>query len=63
MNITTTKGKAMNKQLSIGDNVKFTLGRTRTPMLGTILFAVGTGAAAVRLPSGTEIIIDLDTIE
>jgi len=47
-------------QLSIGDKVKFTLGET--PMLGTILFAVGTGAAAVKLDSGTEIIIDLDTI-
>ena len=51
----------MSKQLSIGDKVKFVLGNT--PMLGTILFAVGTGAAAVRLASGTEIMIDLDTIE
>ena len=50
----------MNKQLSIGDKVKFTLGET--PMLGTLLFAVGTGAAAVRLTSGAEIIIDLDTV-
>jgi len=48
-------------KLSIGDSVKFTLGET--PMLGTILFAVGTGAAAVKLTSGQEIIIDLDTIE
>lgn len=47
--------------ISVGDKVKFTLGNT--PMLGTVLFAVGTGAAAVKLTSGTEIIIDLDTIE
>lgn len=50
-----------NDKLSIGSRVRFTLGET--PMLGTILFAVGTGAAAVKLPSGTEIIIDLDTID
>lgn len=50
----------MSKQLAIGDKIKFTLGDT--PMLGTILFAVGTNAAAVRLTSGTEIIIDLDTV-
>jgi len=47
-------------KLSIGDKVQFHLGDT--PMLGTILFAVGTSAAAVKLPSGTEIIIDLDQV-
>lgn len=47
-------------KLSIGDSVKFVLGET--PFTGTLLFAVGTGAAAVKLPSGTEMIIDLDTI-
>jgi sRNA-binding protein len=50
----------MCKQLAVGDKVKFTLGDT--PMLGTILFAVGTNAVAVSLTSGAEIIIDLDTI-
>jgi len=48
------------KQLAIGDKVRFILGDT--PMLGTILFAVGQDGAAVRLPSGAEIIINLDTI-
>lgn len=52
------EGKTM--KLSIGDKVQFKLGDT--PILGTILFAVGTGAAAVKLSGGTEIIIDLDTI-
>lgn len=47
-------------QLKTGDTVQFTLGDT--PMLGTILFAVGTNAVAVKLNSGTEIIVDLDTI-
>lgn len=51
----------MAKQLAVGDKIRFTLGDT--PMLGTILFAVGTDGAAVRLPSGTEIIINLDTTE
>lgn len=50
----------MTKQLAIGDKIRFTLGET--PMLGTILFAVGTDAAAVRLTSGAEIIIDLATV-
>ena len=50
----------MSKQLAVGDRVKFTLGET--PMTGEILFAFGPNAAAVRLTSGTEIVIDLDTI-
>lgn len=48
------------KTLSVGDKVRFWLGET--PMTGEILFAVGTSAAAVKLDSGKEIIIDLDTI-
>jgi len=50
----------MSKQLAVGDKVRFTLGDT--PMLGTILFAFGPNAAAVKLTSGAEIVIDLDTI-
>lgn len=46
-------------QLKAGDQVKFYLGET--PMRGTLLFAVGTGAA-VRLPSGTEIIVAQDLL-
>lgn len=48
-------------KISVGDKVRFTLGET--PFIGTILFAVGTGGAAVKLPSGTEMIIDIDLIE
>jgi hypothetical protein len=44
----------MSQQLAVGDQVAFTLGET--PMIGKI-------AAAVQLPSGTEIVIDLDTIK
>lgn len=47
--------------LKVGDTVRFTLGET--PMMGTILFAFGPEAVAVRLPSGTEIAIALDTIK
>lgn len=50
----------MNKQLKVGDKVRFTLGTT--PMVGEIMFAFGPNAAAVKLTSGTEIVIDLDTI-
>lgn len=46
-------------ELSIGDQVQFYLGET--PMVGTILFAVGTGIA-VKLGSGHEMIIDPDLI-
>jgi hypothetical protein len=51
----------MNKQLKIGDKVRFFLGET--PMTGEILFAFGPNAAAVKLAGGTEIVIDLDTIK
>jgi len=51
----------MSQQLAVGDQVAFTLGET--PMIGKILFAFGPNAAAVQLPSGTEIVIDLDTIK
>jgi hypothetical protein len=45
--------------LKVGDKVQFILGDT--PLLGTILFAVGTGIA-VRLASGAEMIINPDLI-
>jgi len=50
----------MNQELHVGDSIQFQLGNT--PMTGTILFAVGTNAAAVKLNSGNEIIIDLGTV-
>lgn len=48
-------------KIKVNDKVRFTLGST--PMLGTILFAFGADAAGVRLESGQEIVIDLDTID
>lgn len=45
---------------AVGDKVRFWLGDT--PLTGEILFAVGTNAAAVKLGSGKEMIIDLATI-
>lgn len=46
--------------LKVGDKVRFWL--DGTPVAGTILFAMGTNAAAVQLDSGKEICIDLSTI-
>jgi hypothetical protein len=48
------------RQFAIGERVRFVLGGT--PMLGTILYAFGPDAVAVRLTSGAEHAIALDTI-
>lgn len=48
------------KTLKVGDKVRFWLGST--PVAGTILFAMGTNAAAVQLDSGKELCVDLSTI-
>lgn len=48
-------------QLSVDDRVQFELGGT--PMVGKVLFAVGTRAVALQLDSGTQLIVDLDTVK
>lgn len=46
--------------IQVNDKVQFWL--DETPMVGTILYAVGINGAAVALESGAEMFINLDTV-